>query len=400
MKRLLRFLLPPLVLLGGIAIAASLIVTGPKAERQRPKTALPTVEVMTLQPQNYQVVVASRGTLMPRTSSTLVPEVSGRIVKVADNFRNGGFFAAGELLLQIDPRDYENAVIIARAELVQQQLRLAEEQAQSEQARHNWEKLQLDGEPTPLLLRAPQLKSAEASLAAAEARLRQAELELERTSIVAPYAGRILQKKVDLGQHISPGSQLAEIYASDAVEIRLPIGSEAQSFLHLPENYPDRRQPADAGAPVLFSSRVGEQQHQWQGRLIRTEGSVDIRSRQLFVIGQIDAPYQQQQGRPALKIGQFLEAQIFGKQLTDVFVLPRQAVRGSNTVQLIDADNRLQRRELEVIWRDDKQLIASGPLQAGDRVSLTTLPFAADGIKVQIAGETAEKKFKQPQQEP
>ncbi len=400
MKRLLRFLLPPLVLLGGIAIAASLIATGPQTERQRPKTAAPTVEVLTLQPQDYQVVVASRGTLMPRTSSTLVPEVAGKITQVADSFRNGGFFSAGETLLQIDPRDYENAVIIARAELIQKQLSLAEEQAQSDQARLNWEKLQLDGEPTPLLLRAPQLKNSEAALAAAEARLRQAELELERTRIVAPYAGRILQKKVDLGQYITPGTQLVEIYASDAVEIRLPIGSEAQSFLHLPENSPDSRQTANAGAPVLFSSRVGEQQHQWQGRLIRTEGSVDIRSRQLFVIGQIDAPYQLQPGRPALKIGQFLEAQIFGKQLKNVFVLPRQAVRGANTVHLIDADNRLQRRELEIIWRDEKQLVASGPLQPGERLSLTTLPFAADGIKVQIAGEAAEKKSQKPQQEP
>jgi RND family efflux transporter MFP subunit len=400
MKRLLRFLLPLLVLLGGIAISASLIATGPQTERQRPKTSTPTVEIMTLQPQDYQVIVASRGTLMPRTSSTLVPEVSGRIIQVADNFRNGGFFTAGEQLLQIDPRDYENAVIIARAELIQQQLKLAEEQAQSEQARHNWENLQLDGEPTPLLLRTPQLKNAEATLAAAEARLRQAEIELERTSIAAPYAGRILQKKVDLGQYIAPGTQLAEIYASDAVEIRLPISNEAQGFLHLPESDPNARQTANDEAPVLFSSRVGDQQHQWQGRLIRTEGSIDIRSRQLFVIGQIDAPYQPQTGRPALKIGQFLEAQIFGKQLKNVFVLPRQAVRGESTAHLIDADSRLQRRELDIIWRDEKQLIASGPLLAGERISLTTLPFAADGIKVQIAGESADKKAKKSQQEP
>lgn len=400
MKRLLRFLLPPLVLLGGIAIAASLIATGPQTERKRPKTAAPTVEIMTLHQQDYQVVVTSRGTLMPRTSSTLVPEVSGRIIQVSNNFRNGGFFAAGDLLLQIDPRDYENAVTIARAELVQRQLHLAEEQANSAQARRNWEKLQMEGEPTPLLLRTPQLKNSQAALAAAEARLRQAELELERTGIVAPYAGRILEKKVDLGQYISPGTPLVDIYASDAVEIRLPISSEEQSFLHLPESYQGEQKIANAGAPVLFSSRVGEQQHQWQGRLVRTEGAIDIRSRQLFIIGQIDSPYLRQEGRPALKIGQFLEAQIFGKQLKDVFVLPRQAVRGANTVHLIDADNRLQRRELDIIWRDKKQLIASGPLQPGERLSLTALPFAADGIKVQIAGEQLEEKSKTRQQEP
>ena len=400
MKRLLRFLLPPLVLLGGIGIAASLIATGPKTERQRPRAALPTVEVITLQQQDYQVRVESRGTLMPRTSSSLVPEVAGRIIAVADNFRNGGFFAAGDQLLQIDPRNYENAVTIARSELAQTQLTLAEEQAHAVQARRNWEKLQLDGEPTPLTLRTPQLENAQAALAAANARLRQAEIELERTRIIAPYAGRILTKKVDLGQYVSPGTALADIYASDAVEIRLPINSEEQRFLYLPENYLDQQKTENSGAPVLFSSRTGDQQHQWQGRLVRTEGSIDTRSRQLFVIGQIDNPYLRQEGRPALKIGQFLEAQIFGKQLKDVYVLPRQAVRGTNTVHLIDNDNRLQRRHLEIIWRDAKHLIASGPLQAGERLSLTALPFAADGIQVQIAGEPAAKPPKKPQQEP
>lgn len=398
MKRTLRFLLPALVLLGGLAIAFGLISTGPKTQRQRPQAVAPTVEVMTLQQQNYQLMVTSRGTLMPRTSSTLVPEVAGRIIDVAENFRNGGFFAKGDLLLQIDPRDYENAVTITRAELVQHQLTLAEEQARTDQAKRNWKKLQLVGQPTPLSLRTPQLENAKAALSAAKARLRQTEIELERTRIIAPYAGRILQKQVDLGQYVSPGTPLVDIYASDAVEIRLPISREEQSFLQLPENYLGEQQTEEAGAAVLFSSRIGNRQHQWQGRLVRTEGTIDVRSRQVFVVGQIDAPYLRQKDRPALKIGQFLEAQIYGKQLKDVFILPRHAVRGANTVQLIDANNRLQRREIDVIWRDEQQLIASGPLQAGERISLTSLPFAADGIEVRIAEQSDKKPEKR--QEP
>lgn len=400
MKRLLRFLLPGLIMLGGIIIAASMIATGTKAKRRSPKAPVPQVEVQILQPQNYQVRVSSRGTLEPRTSSTLVPEVSGRIIKVTDSFRNGRFFAAGEVLLQIDPRDYENAVTIARSELTQRQLALAEEEARTEQAKRNWEKLRLEGEPTPLTLRAPQLENARAALDAAKARLRQAEIELERTRIVAPYAGRILDKKVDLGQFVSPGTPLVDIYASDAVEIRLPITSEEQQYLHLPENY-QGKDPADTpGTKVLFSSQVGDQTHQWQGKLIRTEGSVDIRSRQLFVVGQIDDPYKQVPGRPPLKIGQFLEAKIFGQQLEDVFVLPRQAVRGARTIHLVDDENRLRRSELEIIWRDEDSLVARGQLQGGDRLSLTALPFAADGIKVEIAGEPNPEKSARKKQEP
>jgi RND family efflux transporter MFP subunit len=399
MKRLIRTLLPALVLLGGIGVAASLISTGPKTARKRPKPATPSVEILNLQPRDYQIRVASRGTLSPRSSSTLVPEVSGRIIQVADNFRTGGFFAAGDLLLWIDPRDYENAVTIARATLTQKQLNLDEQQALSDQAQRDWRDLRLEGEPTPLTLRTPQRENAQAALAAAEAQLRQAEIELERTRIIAPYAGRILNQKADLGQYVSPGTPLADIFASDAVEIRLPIGSEDQPYLRLPENFQNEPQVETPGAKVLFR-KVGDQSAQWQGRLVRTEGTIDIRSRQLFVIGQIDDPYLRRAGKPALKIGQFLEAEILGKQLEDVFVIPRSAVRDTDTVQMVDAENRLQRRELDIIWRDAENLIARGPLKAGERLCLTALPFAAEGSLVRIAANTPRNKPAKQQQEP
>jgi len=399
MKRLVRTLLPALVLLAGIAIAASLISTAPKTQRKQPKATVPTVEILKLFPQDYQIQVSSRGTLMPRSSSTLVPEVSGRIIQVSDNFRTGGFFEAGDLLLQIDPRDYENAVTIARSTLTQKQLDLDEQQALSDQAERDWHDLQLKGEPSPLTLRAPQRENALAALAAAQAQLRQTEIELERTQLFAPYAGRILTQKVDLGQYVSPGNPLADIFASDAVEIRLPISSEDQRYLKLPESYLDDKKNNSSGAEVRFYNQVGEQTHQWQGRLVRTEGAIDIQSRQLFVIGQITDPYVRKEGSPALKIGQFLEAEIFGKQLKNVFVLPRTAVRGHNSVQLIDVENRLQRREINIIWRDANNLIASGPLEPGDKLCLTGLPFAADGIKVQIAEAPSRDKATKPQQE-
>ena len=400
MKRLFRFLLPLLVLAAGIVIATSLIATAPETERKRPESAVPTVEVLQLMPQSYQVRVANRGTVSPVTSSTLIPEVSGKIIAVAENFQNGGFFQAGDRLLQIDPRDYENAVTIARAELVERRQALTEEQARSQQARNDWEKLQLTGDPDPLMLRVPQLATAHARLAAAEARLKQAELEQERSSIVAPYAGRVLDKKVDFGQYVAAGTALAEIYASDSVEVRLPITSEQQAFLDLPEIDQKGTKSGPVGARVEFIVRIGEKVDRWPGRLVRTEGSIDVRSRQLFVVARIDDPYRRQGDRAPLKIGQFLEAEIFGKTLQEVFVIPRGAVRGEKTVHLIDAENRLQRRDLDVVWRDEQNLIARGPLSAGVQLSLTSLPFAADGIKVRIAGEKKEKSSTKPVAEP
>lgn len=385
MKRLIRVLSPLLVLLAGVAVGVSLIATGPEASRQRPQTPPPAVEVMVVEPQDYQVRIASRGTVSPRTESTLVAETAGRVIAVSDQFRTGGFFEKGEVLLRLDDRDYRNAITIAAAEVAQRQLALAEEQARGDQARRDWTQLRLETEPTPLVLRTPQLEHAKAALAAAQARLQQAQLNLERTRIVAPYAGRILQKDVDLGQFVTTGSRLALIYASDAVEVRLPLSDEQMRYLTLPETFRDQPEvPEAAQARVTFSTRIAGERFSWQGRLVRTEGSVDTGSRQLFVVARIDDPYRRQEGRPPLKIGQFVEARIFGVTLSAVYTIPRQAIHGEDTVHIITPDNHLERRRLDILWRDSEDLVAAGPLAPGERIALTRLPFAADGIVVRV----------------
>jgi membrane fusion protein, multidrug efflux system len=394
MKRVLRFLLPLLILLGGIAISTVLIVTGPEAGRQRPQTPPPAIEIITVAPQPYQVIITTRGTVSPRTESTLVAEVAGRIIEVSEPFHNGGFFDKGEALLRIDDRDYQNAVVIARAEITQRQLALTEEQARSDQARRDWEQFKHQTPPPPLVLRTPQLENAVAALDAAKARLRQAELSLERTRILAPYAGRILTKEADLGQYITTGTRLAQIYASDALEVRLPLTDEQMRYLTVPGEFRDApATPADHQAPVTFSTRIGGETFTWSGRLVRTEGAIDVSSRQLFVVARIDDPYRRQDNRPQLKIGQFVEARIAGARMEDVYSIPRQAIHGERTVHIITEDNRLERRDLEILWRDTEHLVASGPLQPGERIALTRLPFAADGILVRIvSGDNRQKK--------
>lgn len=388
MRRIFRFLLPPLILLASIGFAASLISNAPKTERQRPKTTKPVVEVLILQPQKYQIKIPSRGTVTPRTETILTSEISGRVVQVSDNFHPGGFFEKGDTLLQIDPRDYRIAVTVARSELTLKQLALAQEQARSKQAKIDWGKMNFEEEPDPLLLRIPQLEHAKADLDAAHARLQQAELNLERTRITAPYAGRIQQKSVDIGQYLTTGKELAQIYASDAVEVRLPLTSEQLRYLQLPEEF---RHNGTAGqqhqAAVDFTLERGEKSFHWTGQLIRTEGAIDIESRQLFAIAKINDPYLRKTDRPQLKIGQFVSASITGEQLADVFVIPRAAIHDTRTVHMIDQDNRLSRRQLDILWSDETQLIVSGPLKSGERIALTRLPFAADGIEIQVAGE-------------
>jgi len=392
MKKLLRILVPLLLVSGASMVTYHLISTRPEPWRRSAPSVSTDVKAKRLKRQDHPVVLTTQGTVRPRTESTLIPQVSGRIVEVAPNFRNGGFFELDDLLLRIDPSDYKSAVIVAQATLAQAEATLQMQQAQSDQARENWVKLGQGGDPNPLVLRIPQLAEARASVASAEARLDQAERDLERTRILAPYAGRILKKQADLGQHVSPGTTLAAVYAVDYAEIRLPLSNQQLSFIAIPEQYRgDRQANPPQGPRVLLRGQVGNKEVTWEGRIVRAEGAIDTSSRQLFVVAQVDDPYgKKQAGKPPLKAGQFVQAEIQGNLLRDVFVLPRSAVRDGREVLIINDRNELHRRQIQIIWTTMESVVTSGKLlKEGEVLCLTSQPYAAEGASVipTIAGE-------------
>jgi multidrug efflux system membrane fusion protein len=382
MRKLMQTLLTVTVLAAAGWYGMDLLRSAPDPVRRPPRPNVPTVEVQEALPTDYRVVVPSRGSVSPRTQSTLIPEVSGRIVEVAPAFRPGGFFEADELLLRIDETDYRQSLVIARAELAQARLNLREEQAQAEQARQDWDKLGMGGKPGDLTLRRPQLENRRAEVAAAQARMERAETDLERTRIRAPYAGRVLEKNAGIGQYVTPGSLLATLYAVDYVEIRLPINSRQARFIELPESY--RGETNDRPGPTVEILADGVS---WPGRIVRTEGAVDLASRQLYLVAQVDDPYgRRPDGRPPLKVGQFVEARIRGLELKQVYVLPRRLFQGRDRVFVIAADGRVQRRRVVVIWQDQDHFIVNEGLQPGERLSTSPLPFVADGARVKLAG--------------
>lgn len=377
-----------LVLAVCLATGITLIRTAPKAERRLPAPVVPTVEIISAQQSSYPVVIKSQGTVVPHTESTLIPEVSGQVVKASTNFRTGRFFSAGEVLLEIDPRNYQNSVVVAQADLAQAKAALDEERARVDQALKDWEVLNLSESPNDLALRKPQLKSAQAAVAAAQARLEQANINLERTKIRAPYAGLVLEKQVDVGQYVSPGNVLAKIYAIDFVEIRLPLTNSQLAFLDLPESYRDETAslPAESFPAVDLIAQIGPRDHRWRGRIVRSEGAIDTRSQQIFVIAQVDDPYSKHHGIP-LKLGQFVEAHISGRILNEVFVLPRRVLRRNDEVMVIGNDDTVERRRVGVVWSDNNEVIINQGITHGDRISLTPLPYAISGTKVQVVAE-------------
>jgi multidrug efflux pump subunit AcrA (membrane-fusion protein) len=179
---------------------------------------------------------------------------------------------------------------------------------------------------------------------------------------------------------------LGKVYAVDLVEIRLPLTNDQLAFMNLPEVYRD-----DAGSdtgqrqPIVYlSARVGDEAHRWKGRIVRTEGAIDTQSQQIFVIAQVDDPYARHHGLP-LKVGQFVEARIGGRVLIGVFDLPRAAVRRNNEVVVVGRDDVLERRQVDVIWSEDDRVVVQSGLRAGERISLTPLPFAVSGTRVRVA---------------
>ncbi|MBE7496066.1 MAG: efflux RND transporter periplasmic adaptor subunit [Verrucomicrobiaceae bacterium] len=388
MIQTLRALLP-LAILTGCAWAGYWFLTHkPEQRTMQVPPVIISVEGATLKTASYPVRVPSQGTVQPRTRSTLLPEVAGKIQEIGPGFRTGGFFKKDDILVKLDPVDYETAVVIARADVAQAKVTLAEEQARAEQAVENWKALGRTGDPGELVTRAPQVARAQADLAAAQARVIKAERDVERTIIRAPYDGQVLEQAADVGQYVSQGTILGRIFATDYVEIRLPLPERESQHVRLPEPFRDGSQDTPLTQVRLRTTYVGRPVI-WEGHIVRVESSLDTETRQPTAVAQVMDPYKQRaDGTPPLKIGQFVEAEIAGETLEDVFLIPRSAVRAGNEIILITPENTLKRMTVEPLFGNEKHLVISArSAQApkeGEILCLTPIPFPADGAKVHI----------------
>ena len=376
----------PIAIFAGLVAIAVIIRMNPPETPQRPQFSGPTMTVETIPvlPRDYRIMLQSYGTVQPRTRSMLVAQVGGQIVEINENVRDGGFFEKGDTLGQIDPRDYEADVQIALASLADAKQVMAEAIARSDQAREDWERLGNEGEPSKLVLRVPQLEAARAGVGSAESALTKVKLDLERTSIVAPFAGRVIRKLVDLGQVVGPNTQLAEIYATDVVEIRLPLRNRDLGFINLPESY-RHSGPRETSIDVLIKSDlIGNEK--WQARLVRTEGAIDESARQLHVIAQIDDPFgPRSEGRSPLKIGQYVTAEIEGKTLPGALVIPNSAIYQGSYVYTVE-DDILRRRDIEIAWQNDIDAVVDNGLELGMDLVMTPLGQVTSGIRVSVLG--------------
>lgn len=374
---MLKWSLPVAILAVAALVVVALVSSRPQLETAPREVVPPPVRVLTVTPTEVDLGVRSQGSVIPVTEADLVSEVAGTIVWTAESFEVGGFFDAGEVLLRLDRRDYELALASARAALAQAGVGLAREQAEADVAREEWEELGEDGEPGPLVLRQPQLAEARAQVEAALANMRRAELDLERTAIRAPFAGRLRAKRVDRGEFVNRGVPLATIYAVDAAEVVLPVPDSELAFLDLPLG----GELGDRGPRVLLRAQFAGGRHEWEGRVVRVGGEIDPATRMVNLIARVDDPYRASGDRPPLSVGLFVDAEVVGRSVESVFQVPRGALVGADRVWLVE-EGRLVLRHVGILRADPEVVIVSDGLSAGDRISLTILESAVDGMRV------------------
>ncbi|MGS2719706.1 efflux RND transporter periplasmic adaptor subunit [Paraglaciecola aestuariivivens] len=384
MNKLHKRWIPAIIILCSVGIVLYVTSNPPKTERRSAGAGTQVmVEVSEIVPRRYQVMLDSFGVVQPRTQSVLVAQVSGQIIKVSEQFRDGGFFEKGEPLVWLDDRDFKAESLIAQANVSSAQQALLEEQAKAEQALIDWKRLGNGAKPNSLVLREPQLAAAQASLLSAQAQKQKADLALERATIRAPYAGRILKTQANLGQVVSSNASLASIYAIDNVEVRLPINNSDLALIDLPVEYRDQQNSAVNAKVYLYSDLVGEQK--WLAKLVRTEGAIDASTQQLYAVAQIEDPYSRNNSDSVpVKIGQYVNARLEGKTLDNAIVIPNSAIYQGSYVYTV-SNNTLLRQDINIRWQNNSEAIISQGLQAGDTLVLTPMGQVSSGTRVQIA---------------
>jgi len=372
----------PVILLGGGIAGFFMLAEEEPAKPQRHRNAKPVeVRVLKLERQDYQISVRAHGEVRAHSEVGLTAQVSGRIHKMHPGFEEGAFFKQGEALLELDPVDFELNVVNAETQLAQARLNLAQETSRARQAELGWKDLGYEEEASDLVLRVPHLELAELQVKLAQERSDAAKRDLERATIRAPFDGRVRTRSVGVGQTIGQSTPLGMVFATDYSEVRLPVATRHLRDLFLPEDISDKPLTIQLGDGLEEESEV-----RWPASILRTEGALDTDTLQLFAIARIEDPFGLTSEKVPLRIGQPVYADIPGRKLEGVFVIPREAAADLSRIRLADPDELiLQSATIEPIWSDEKQLVFQDPeIEDGTLLILSRLIHAPDGGKVEI----------------
>jgi len=376
------------VLLVGVVVTVIIFSTEPKAVRggATKKTAM-LVEVVEAEKGNFSPVIRAMGTVEPSKDVVLSPRISGEVMRRTEAFTPGGHVRKGEMLLQIDPADYRNVLQQRKSELRQAVANLNIEMGRQNVAQKDYQLLNenLTQEQEELILRKPQLNSARSRVEAARAAVDQAELDLQRTTIGAPFDAHILSRNVNVGSQVSPGDNLGRLVGMDTYWVEATVPLSKLRWLTFPEDNTAK------GSPVRIHDRSAWSAGEYRaGHLYKLVGSLENRTRMARVLVSVPDPLgyeKENQDAPSLMIGSFVEANIRAREIPGVIRLERAYVRDNETVWVMN-DGELDIRDVEIIFRNDQYAYIREGLAEGEKVVTTNLSTVVDGAPLRLEGDT------------
>ena len=385
----IKVFLTLLILTLAVVAAAGIIMTRPMPEPVAIAPNVVAIRGIQLEAENIPLTIYAQGVVEPLTASELITQVNGRVAWVSPNFNAGGFFKQGEPLVKLESEDYEARVGLAEAREVRA---LAEfEHATFELKRMR--ALVKDQLVSQAMLEnaVRQTRLTEAALKEAQINLDQAERDLDRTELRAPFDAIVRSKAVDLGEFVSMGKPLAQLFAADGFEVRLPVLDTQLAYLNLPSSIEATAPLNSANLPsVRLSAQYAGAAASWDAQLVRSESEIDRRSRMVTLVARVSGTRNALSANP-LPVGAFVNAEIEGITLENAFQLPRSALRQDNQVLVVDEESRLRFREVSIArYEKDRILIQSG-LKEGDIVNISPIQAVVDGMEVSVIETLSEQ---------
>ncbi|NOU48943.1 efflux RND transporter periplasmic adaptor subunit [Pseudoalteromonas sp. JBTF-M23] len=369
-----QIFLPLAVLVGGIGAAVAFSAMKQPPEKKSEQVVHPLVEAKPITVAPMQLNVDSYGLVKPKYSTELVAQVSGQVIAVSDAFVKGGFVKKGDVLARIDPNDYEAALIEAEANLARASSALEIEQAQAHVAKTEWQRIKDNANatiPSELYLRKPQLAEKLASFRAAQASVKRAKRNLERTYIKAPYDAIIESRNLSLGSVVNAGSQFGVLNATSVAEIRLPVADNELQYLV----------NGGINANVTLTAQVEGKPAKWQGKIVRSEGVIDQRSRMTYLVAQVDKPYSDK--RTALRFGAYLNATIDGKTIDSAAAIPQHLVK-NNRIAILNNDQTLSFKPINIVREYNGHTIVDAGVNNGEQLITSALEYPTEGMQLRL----------------
>ena len=371
-----RFFAPIAVIVLAIGLSSFLVSYQPEIDKIIPAKTLPTIETKNIKLTSISQSVTAYGLVKPHKQIALASEIAGRVIWVSEKLISGGKFDQFDPLIRIENTDYKLQLDKVRAENTRAQVDLGIYESDYQRQQGLFKKNLISNSQLDDAYKV--YKRAEATLKITQANLEQASLNFQRTEITAPFSGRVQQESIDEGGYLTVGAPIATLYADDIVEVRLPISNDDLGFLNWPQQMRGTLSPEESIA-VSITSTYGGIDYQWQGQLVRIESEVDPKTRLFHAVAVVKNPEFGEQ--PPLTVGLFVTAEIAGRSYDQSVLLPRSAVI-DNRVLIVNEDNRLMYREIEIIRINKDSVLVGRGLNNNELICVTPPSIIFEGMEV------------------